>query len=93
MQTAENIPSLVKTLQDTISALQGNAEARQTRTRVVNKKAKNIQLGDVVLDPRFGEIHVSGWSQQGGHVILSEGTKIVSMHAESYVKLRRIFDA
>lgn len=59
------------------------------KTRVVSKMSKNIQLGDRVDFPGFGEREVNGWSRCDGIVTVTAGTHLTTFDENERVRIVR----
>lgn len=81
---------IIERLAELQREVEGNAAARQTKSRVVVKMAKNIEHGDLVEFPGYGTYAVTGWSQTDDTVILSCQTGyFVSLRPTEKVRLIR----
>lgn len=85
--------SELRTIAETGEALRKVAEfpygQPRSKRRVISKMAKNIQPGDRVDFPVFGEQEVIGWSRKGGVVIVTAGQYMTSFDEDERVRIVR----
>lgn len=64
-------------------------EPRANKKRVVSKMAKNIQSGDLVDFPAFGQHEVNGWSRSDGIVTVTAGRHLTTFPENERVRVIR----
>lgn len=87
MHSPDDLRKALRVLSDALSADERPSQA--TKRRVVSIMAKNIQPGDLVDFPTFGEQDVSGWSICEGEVMISAGQYFQNFPADQRVRVVR----